>query len=176
MEDWRIGKPYRPNVGVCLINRDGLVWFGKCESSGPELVEPGREWQMPQGGIEEAEDIVEAAKRELWEETGVKTASFLAVTDQWSSYDFPFEYQETEHFRKHGQKLDMFRGQKQKWVAFRFFGDDAEVDISARHTGEPQEFFAWEWLSPSTALKQTTAHKTHQYRLVFQQFSEFLAE
>ena len=63
-------KPYRPNVGIALFSRAGLVWAGKSRSAGPEIVLPGHEWQMPQGGIDPGEDIVAAARRELAEETG----------------------------------------------------------------------------------------------------------
>lgn len=168
MKDWREGKPYRPNVGICLINPSGLVWFGKTSNAGPERVSPGRAWQMPQGGIEETEDIVEAAVRELWEETGVRSADFLAVTESWWTYDFPDKYRATGH------KLDHFRGQKQKWVAFRFFGEDTEIDISASHTNEPQEFFEWQWLSPEHALEKAIAIKTDQYKRVFSAFDQYL--
>lgn len=169
MSDWREGKPYRPNVGICLINATGLIWFGKTANAGPERVSVGRDWQMPQGGIEETEDIVEAATRELWEETGVSSVELLSVTQEWWTYDFPDTYRETGH------KLDCFRGQKQKWVAFRFAGADTEIDISASHTVEPQEFHEWKWLSTTTALECAIAIKVEQYRRVFEAFDQHLA-
>ncbi|MEM7068585.1 MAG: RNA pyrophosphohydrolase [Pseudomonadota bacterium] len=161
-------RPYRPNVGICLINQSGLVWMGKGETSGPETVTPGHEWQMPQGGIEETEDIVEAAKRELWEETGANTFEVLAVTDDWWTYEFPAGYEPTGH------KLDPFRGQKQKWVGIRFTGSDKEFDISASHTGEPQEFFEWKWMDRDQALSKAVEFKLEQYRRVFNAFGEFI--
>ena len=124
---------------------------------------------MPQGGIEEAEDIEEAAKRELWEETGVNSIETLALTDDWWTYDFPAGYVDTGH------KLDPFCGQKQKWVAFRFIGKDSEVDISASHTGEPQEFFEWSWMRKSSALEKAVEFKRAQYGRVFDAFDRFLA-
>jgi len=149
--DWKTGRPYRPNVGICLINNDGLVWLGKCESSGPEIVTPGREWQMPQG---------------LWEETGVRSASVLSVTEEWWAYDFPDHYHTMDRFDENCHKLSPFRGQKQKWVAFRFTGSDAEIDISAAHTQEPQEFLSWRWMKVDDATSQCVTFKVAQYQRV----------
>lgn len=159
-------RDYRPNVGICLINNDGLIWMGKGETSGPEIITPGREWQMPQGGIEESEDIIPAAKRELWEETGTKSVEVLATTESWWTYDFPKGYEPTGH------KLDPFIGQKQRWVALRYIGND-EFDISAKHTGEPQEFFEWRWMDREDALALTVEFKVEQYMRVFEAFEEF---
>ncbi|MEM9278482.1 MAG: RNA pyrophosphohydrolase [Pseudomonadota bacterium] len=161
-------RPYRPNVGICLINPNGLVWMGKSESAGPEIVTKGREWQMPQGGIEETEDIVAAARREVWEETGVRSLELLMVADEWWTYDFPPHYQATGH------KLDPFRGQKQKWAAFRFTGPDSGIDITASHTGEPQEFFDWRWMDVEEALELTIEFKVEQYRRVFKAFQDYV--
>lgn len=168
MADWREGKPHRANVGICLINKEGLVWFGKSYTAGPEFVSPGREWQMPQGGVEEAEDIIEAAKRELWEETGARSVELLAQTSEWWHYEF------AENYRATGHKLDRYRGQKQRWVAFRFSGRDSEFNITADHTEEPQEFLDWRWLNASEALDFTVDFKIDQYKRVFSVFSEYL--
>jgi putative (di)nucleoside polyphosphate hydrolase len=131
-------RPYRPNVGIALFNQLGQVFVGKSADSGPEIVLPGREWQCPQGGIDPDEDIVAAARRELWEETSVTSASLLGASQDWWTYDFP-AYDGPPH------KLSPFRGQKQRWVAFRFEGEDREIDVVNLPTGEPQEFFGWRW-------------------------------
>src|SRR4030088_2196768 len=82
-------KPYRPNVGIALFNASGQVLIGRrFRDDGPEIILPGLEWQMPQGGIDAAEDPRDAVMRELWEETGVGNARYLGETD-WLSYEFP---------------------------------------------------------------------------------------
>ncbi|MEM7299559.1 MAG: RNA pyrophosphohydrolase [Pseudomonadota bacterium] len=166
-KDWRDGLPYRPNVGICLINSHGKIWVGKGESSGPEIVEPGREWQMPQGGIDDDRDIVEAAKRELFEETGARTVETLAVTEDWWTYDFPIQG-EPPH------KLAPFCGQTQRWVLFRFTGDDSEFDISAQSVDEPAEFFEWRWADPQTVVDRVVPFKYQQYSRVLNAFLNWL--
>jgi putative (di)nucleoside polyphosphate hydrolase len=74
---------YRPNVGIALFNRDGRVLIARrLRDDGPETIAPGHEWQMPQGGIDEGEDLLAAARRELWEETGVTSALLLGQTSE----------------------------------------------------------------------------------------------
>lgn len=124
---------------------------------------------MPQGGIEENEDILVAAKRELLEETGISSISFLAQTYEWWAYDFTPDYTPKNH------KLDRFCGQKQKWVAFRYDGNENEIDISAQGTIEPQEFFEWQWFSPDEAISKCVRMKRKQYERVFKAFSSHFA-
>src|SRR4029078_3230659 len=83
------GKPWRPNVGIALVNATGLVLIGRrFRDDGPEIILPGLEWQMPQGGVDAGEELRAAAVRELWEETGVTRAAYLGETD-WLTYEFP---------------------------------------------------------------------------------------
>ena len=161
---------YRLNVGICLVNRQGKVWMGKAETAGPETVTPGREWQMPQGGIDDGESVIRAATRELFEETGIHSACLLGVTSNWWSYDFPPGYQPIGH------KLDPFTGQTQKWAAFLFTGEDSDFDITARETGEPREFFDWRWMGSREALERAVVFKQQQYERVFGAFRDHLSD
>ncbi|WP_367717284.1 RNA pyrophosphohydrolase [Nitratireductor sp. GISD-1A_MAKvit] len=137
--------PYRLCVGIMVLNPEGLAWAGR------RIVEPQDElsgstqlWQMPQGGIDEGEDPRDAAYRELYEETGMKSVSFLAETPQWISYDLP------EHLLGIALK-GKYRGQKQKWFALRFEGPDSEIAINPPPGGHQAEFDMWEW-KPMTEL------------------------
>ncbi len=160
--------PYRPNVGVALFNRAGLVFAGKSFSAGPEIVEPGHEWQMPQGGIERDEDIVAAARRELTEETRVTSVSLLAVTDDWWRYDFP-PYDGPPH------KLSPFRGQEQRWVAFRFEGQESEIDVLDPGGGEIAEFSEWGWFPLADLPARVVSFKRPVYEKVVAAFARFAA-
>jgi putative (di)nucleoside polyphosphate hydrolase len=130
--------PYRPCVGIMLINRDGLVWAGRRAKEGRvEHTSPSFEWQMPQGGIDKGEDPLKAAKRELWEETSVTSATLIAESPDWYSYDIPRDVVS-------GRWKSKWRGQTQKWFAFRFDGADSEINILNPPDGE-QEFDEWRW-------------------------------
>jgi putative (di)nucleoside polyphosphate hydrolase len=132
--------PYRRNVGAALFNREGRVFLGrrKKRRGGMELV-AGHEWQMPQGGIDEGEAPLAAARRELFEETNISSVSLLAEAPDWLSYDLPPE-------ALAGRWKGRYRGQTQKWFAFRFEGADAEIDIARPGEGAfDPEFDAWRW-------------------------------
>ena len=132
-------KPYRPNVGIALFNASGQVLIGRrFRDDGPEIILPGLEWQMPQGGIDADENPRDAVMRELWEETGVVSANYLGETD-WLTYEFPPYDGPPSH------RLAKFRGQRQKWFALRFTGDDAEIDPLTPRNGQPAEFDQWRW-------------------------------
>lgn len=132
-------KPYRPNVGIALFNAEGLVLIGRrFRDDGPEIILPGLEWQMPQGGIDADEDPREAVMRELWEETGVNKAEHLGETG-WITYEFPRFDGPPDH------RLARFRGQRQKWFALRFEGEDSEIDIEVPGGDAHPEFDAWRW-------------------------------
>jgi putative (di)nucleoside polyphosphate hydrolase len=161
-------RPYRSNVGIALFNAAGRVFVGRARTSGPELILPGQEWQCPQGGIDPGEDIVAAARRELWEETCIRSVSLLAVGGAWWAYDFP-------PYRGPPHKLSPFRGQRQRWVAFRFEGRDEEIDVHRLPTGEPQEFFAWDWKPLPLLPDLVTPHKRKVYLRMAAEFARFSA-
>ncbi|MBY3157780.1 RNA pyrophosphohydrolase [Rhizobium laguerreae] len=131
--------PYRPCVGVMILNRDGLVWAGRRISDGNSEYDGSPQlWQMPQGGIDKGEDPLDAAYRELYEETGIKTVTLLAEARDWINYDLPPALIGIGLSGK-------FRGQTQRWFAFRFDGDDSEIAINPPPGGHEPEFDAWEW-------------------------------
>ncbi len=131
--------PYRLCVGIALFNRDGLVWVGRRSDEDAEGEGEGHWWQMPQGGLDKGEDPYDAALRELYEETSVKSASLIAEAPDWLTYDLPPELVATSWKGR-------YRGQKQKWFALRFEGEDSEIDVLNPGGGRFQsEFTAWRW-------------------------------
>jgi putative (di)nucleoside polyphosphate hydrolase len=159
-------KPYRRNVGIALFNADGLVLIGRrFRDDGPEIIAPGLEWQMPQGGVDPGEELRAAALRELWEETSVSSAEYLGETD-WLTYEFP-SYDGPPH------RLSKFRGQRQKWFALRFTGHEADIDPLTPRNGQPAEFDAWRWERLSLIPDLVVPFRREVYRAVAQSFAQF---
>ena len=153
---------YRPNVGIMLLNPAGLVFVG-CRVDMPAGLAA---WQMPQGGIDPGETPRQAALRELKEEVGTDRAEILAETRGWHHYDLPREV-------AGGMWGGRFRGQRQKWFAMRFTGND--TDIQPANTRHP-EFDAWEWVAPNRLSDLIVPFKRPLYQAVLAEFRELLAE
>lgn len=147
---------YRPNVGVVLFNAHGQAWYGlRAGTTG--------DWQFPQGGVDKGEDLEIAARRELYEETGVRSVEILGRTEGWITYDFPPDYGGSKAARG-------FAGQKQVWFAMRFTGDEAEIDLAAH--GEV-EFDAWRWGPLAEACDLIVPFKRGAYAQVVAAFERF---
>lgn len=159
--------PYRLCVGTVVFNNEGHVWAGH------RLMEPDSEslgtdhlWQMPQGGIDKGEDPQSAAFRELYEETGMKTVTLLGETNDWLAYDLP------QHLIGIALK-GKFRGQKQKWFAFRFEGSDNEIAINPPPGGHSAEFDQWAWKPLLEMVDLVVPFKRPIYTTVAAEFAQF---
>jgi putative (di)nucleoside polyphosphate hydrolase len=154
-------------VGIALFNSQGQVLIARrFKDDGPEIILPGFEWQMPQGGIDAQEDSFEAAKRELREETGVEKAEYLAETIDWMSYDFP-PYDGGSH------RLARFRGQRQKWFALSFSGRDDEIDVATPRDDVVPEFDAWRWERLDRVPELVVPFRRAVYEQVAREFARF---
>jgi putative (di)nucleoside polyphosphate hydrolase len=160
-------KPFRDNVGVTLFNSAGLALIARrFRDDGPEIIQRGFEWQMPQGGIAQGETPLAAALRELFEETGVSKVEYLTHTD-WITYDFPPYFGPKDH------RLAKYRGQRQKWFALRFEGNDSEIDVHTVRNAQPPEFDMWRWERLEALPNIVVPFKKHVYLQVVSAFSAF---
>ena len=153
------GLPYRPCVGVMLVNADGQVFVGQRRDRDQDA------WQMPQGGVDSGEDARTAALRELWEETGVPAdkVTIEAETTSWLPYDLPHEL--VPNIWK-----GRYRGQAQKWFLMRFQGEDSDVNIQTEHP----EFSEWRWLSAHELVDNIVPFKREVYAAVLAEFEDRL--
>lgn len=151
--------PYRPCVGVMLVNTDGLVFVGQRNDRDRDA------WQMPQGGIDDGETPREAALRELEEETGV-TRDLVEIegeTADWVAYDLPHDV--VPKIWK-----GRYRGQKQMWFLMRFQGHDAQVNIETKHP----EFSRWQWMVPKELPSRIVSFKRPVYEAVLSELGDLI--
>lgn len=164
----REAMPYRDCVGVAVFNRAGRVLIGRRR---PDENSEGRSeieapWQMPQGGIDKGEDPLRAALRELYEETNITSVSLVAEAPEWIYYDLPDEALGTAFKGK-------YRGQRQRWFAFAFTGEDSEIDVANPGGGKfPAEFDAWRWERLSKTPSLIVPFKRDAYEKVVAAFTE----
>jgi len=153
--------PYRPCAGIMLVNKDGMVFVGS------RVDMPSDAWQMPQGGIDDGEEPVDAALRELYEETGVPAELARVVTQsaEWIPYDLPVSMIP----RLWGGR---YRGQTQMWFLIEFLGTDADIDLDVHH----REFGAWRWASPEQLPDLIVKFKSDLYARILDEFRPALAE
>ena len=124
--------PLRIGVGIVLLNHENNIFVGK------RIDNPKNSWQMPQGGVDQNENFLQAAKRELEEETGIKSVKLIKKLDGWFKYDLPKNLL--------GKLWEgKYRGQKQKWFVMKFLGKLGEINVNTRNP----EFLDWKWIKLS---------------------------
>jgi len=149
--------PLRSGVGIVLINKDNKVFVAK------RIDNPKKFWQMPQGGVDNGEDYLTAAYRELEEETSIKNVELIKELDGLITYKLP------AHLLGiiwHGK----YKGQKQKWFVMKFLGKDNEINI---HTPKP-EFCEWKWIDLENITDLVVDFKLHVYEEVKKKVKEII--
>ena len=141
--------PLRNGVGVVVLNQENKVFVAK------RIDNPKDFWQMPQGGVDDGEDFLKAAYRELEEETSIKSVELIKELDGMITYELPDRLLGIIWKGK-------YRGQKQKWFLMRFNGDDKEININTRHP----EFLDWKWIELDQLTKVVVDFKLHVYKEV----------
>lgn len=150
---------YRAGVGILLVNHAGKAWVGRRIDMPHGL----SAWQMPQGGIDMDETPMQAALRELYEETGTDKAEIVAETSDWLYYDLPASLTGTAWGGR-------YRGQRQKWFLMRFVGKDIDIDLNHHHP----EFDAWKWVEPAELPRLIVEFKRPVYVALLDEFRDHL--
>jgi len=139
--------PLRTGVGIILLNHENKIFVGK------RIDNPKNFWQMPQGGVNQNENFLQAAKRELEEETGIKSVELVKELNEWLGYDLP------ENLL--GKVLEgKYRGQKQKWFIMKFVGKDNEINVKTKNP----EFLDWKWIGVSKLPSIAVSFKVNLYK------------
>ncbi|MCC6466958.1 MAG: RNA pyrophosphohydrolase [Alphaproteobacteria bacterium] len=153
-------RPYRDCVGCALFDRRGLVFAGK------RVDDDGGHWQMPQGGIDKGETPRAAALRELHEEVGTDRAEVIGEIDRWLGYDLPPDIAD----RVWGGR---YRGQRQRWFALRFTGNDRDIVLHGSGPNHHPEFAEWRWMKLGALAAAAIAFKRDIYVQVAADFARF---
>ena len=139
--------PLRIGVGIALLNHENKIFVGK------RIDNPANSWQMPQGGVDKNESFLEAAKRELEEETSIQTVEVLKELNEWLTYDLPKNLL--------GKLWEgKYRGQKQKWFIMKFLGKNDEINIRTKRP----EFLDWKWINSSDLPEVAVDFKVNIYK------------
>jgi putative (di)nucleoside polyphosphate hydrolase len=139
--------PLRNGVGIILLNNENKIFVGK------RIDNPKNFWQMPQGGVNENEDLLHAAKRELNEETSIKSIKLIKELNEWLEYELPKNLL--------GKVLDgKYRGQKQKWFIMKFVGTEDEINVKTKNP----EFLDWKWIEASELASTAVSFKVNLYK------------
>ena len=141
--------PYRVGVGIIVLNKENKIFVAK------RIDNPKDFWQMPQGGVDEGEDFLSAAYRELEEETSIKNVELITEIDEITTYELP------NHLLGKIWK-GKFKGQKQKWFLMRHLGSDDEININ---TSKP-EFFEWKWIELNSITEIVVSFKLNVYKIL----------
>ena len=149
--------PYRNGVGIVVLNNENKVFVAK------RIDNPKNFWQMPQGGVDEGEDLLNAAYRELKEETSIFSVKLIKEIEDWTQYDLP-------------SKLigiiwkGRYKGQKQKWFIFKFLGNDTEINIKTKNP----EFLDWKWIEVGKITEIVVDFKKEVYQKVEKEIKKII--
>tara|TARA_Y100000816_G_C26087362_1_gene574022 strand:- start:1537 stop:2007 length:471 start_codon:yes stop_codon:yes gene_type:complete len=149
--------PMRNGVGIIILNDENKVFVGKRKDN------PVDKWQMPQGGVDEGEDLISAVKRELFEETSIKNIKILKEIDGFFEYELPDNLIGIIWRGK-------FRGQKQKWFIAKFLGEEKEINLKTKHP----EFIQWRWISPEKLPDVIVDFKKRLYIKLLNEIKKFI--
>ena len=149
--------PLRTGVGIVVLNSQNKIFVGKRKDN------PFDKWQMPQGGVDPDELLLQAMKRELLEETSIKNIEVLKEFNQWLAYELP------ENLVGKIWK-GKYRGQKQKWFVVRFLGSDSEINVNTKHP----EFIEWKWIDMELLPDLIVHFKKHVYEKVLAELKKYI--
>ena len=150
--------PLRTGVGIVVLNESNKVFVAKRKDN------PVDKWQMPQGGVDNGEDLLTAMKRELIEETSITSIKIIKEIDPWLEYELPKNLVGIIWKGK-------FRGQKQKWFVVRFLGNENEININTKNP----EFIEWKWIDLKELPNVIVEFKKHVYVKLLDELKEFTA-